>query len=240
MNEFVRHIPWDTEVFGRNILEIDEQIEVTPDEFKQIEQEYVDKYNPFMVFTKINATDFPKIHFFEDAGFRYIETQIDLTKKLDHEYKLDIPVRLSIAEEKDMPAILDIAKTTFKIDRYSIDPDFDGSVSGKRYYNWMKNIFGKEKTFLCKFELDGEIIGFTCFEDKGETANHMIMGLKNDLTGRGIGINMDMCLINFMKNMGYNIMDTHISVVNRGIFNIYTRLGYKLYRIMVVLRKIYK
>ena len=200
MDKIIKLLPWDSELFKRNILEISELIECKADVFNKLELKYSEDYDPFMVFVKVNGEDISKIHFLEQMGFRYIETQFHIQKRLTHKYDLNVPIKIDLAREIDLVEILKIAKTTFDTDRYYIDPDFDKNISGSRYFNWINNNWYKENYFLYKFELYSNIVGFAFVQQQDKIVYYLLGGVSQENKGLGIGLQMNLCLSNYLKD----------------------------------------
>ena len=70
----VNRIDIDSDAYGRNFLEIREYSDTA--DFNQFEQEYISKYHPFYVFSKIPVEDIRLINALGRNGFEFIEFQI--------------------------------------------------------------------------------------------------------------------------------------------------------------------
>lgn len=231
-------ISWDTKLFNQPVYEILEFDEDQP-EFDRFEKELFREKSPYMVFSKIIIRNIGKIHFLEQNGFSYIETQFHITKKITQPYEIKIKLESSLVLEEELPLITEIARTSFTTDRYSIDPNIGHEISGQRYQNWILDSFNKDDFLLYKYILDKEIIGFTLMKIENKKAYGLLGGVKPDLKGSGLGLYMNLSSLNMLYNRGIRLIDTYISAANIDIFNIDIFIQYQIKDVKVVLRKIY-
>ena len=71
----------DSIAFGQNVLklsDVDENIN-----YSEFEKDYINRYNPRYIYTKISTDDISKIHYLESNGFEFIECQLELFKRIN-------------------------------------------------------------------------------------------------------------------------------------------------------------
>lgn len=219
------------------------EIEAFTDEnilsFQRWEDKFVEENLPYMIFCKINSDNIKKIHFLESVGFNYIETQFHMAKRLKELYEMRRKIQYSLADDKDICKILNIAYTIFDTDRYSIDPYIGKDISGKRYVNWIMSSLGEENYYLYKYTYDNDIVGFHMIKLENKKAYALLGGVNPDYKGIGIGLEISLLLNNILYSLGIKEIDTHISAINTNIFNIYMFMKYQIKDVKTVLRKIY-
>ena len=235
-------IPWDSVLFGKPVLEILNSSEYRENlqlSFRDMEQQLVEQNQPFMIFTKIPATNIKKIHIFEQNGFEYIETQFHIVKKISRLYEINFDLFYDRVNQTDLPQILNIARKSFDTDRYSIDPYIGKEKSGERYSNWVNNSFRDPNYLIYKYTYDREIVGFHMLEIKEKTAYALLGGVNPHCKGTGLGLYINLMFNNILYHQGTSYIDTHISAINLDIFNIDIYMEYKIKDVQIVLRKIY-
>ena len=70
----------DSVAFGKSILKI-ENIDISVN-FNDFEDRYIKEYSPLYVYARIPIEDLQKIHYLENCGFNYVETQFKMKKRL--------------------------------------------------------------------------------------------------------------------------------------------------------------
>ena len=80
-------VDWDTKLFNKKVFEIQNNDYFDRNELKAIDDScYSDK--AFMSFIKVNSLELEKIHYLEELGFNYMESQYELKKTLTVPYKV--------------------------------------------------------------------------------------------------------------------------------------------------------
>ena len=232
-------IPWDTKVIGKNVIEINNSFDIDKKVYNEFEANLSLLHSPYMLFCKVPINDINRIHFLEEYGYRYIETQFHILKRIQEKYKIHLGIEYSPIEDKDLASILDIAKTTFDTDRYSIDPFIGKTLAGERYSNWILDSINNEKYQLFKYISDNDIVGFHFIKVEDEKAFGLLGGVKQEYKSTGIGFYINLMFNNLLYDKGIKTLDTHISAANMDIFNIDIYMQYKIKDVMVVLRKIF-
>lgn len=232
-------IPWDSKVIGKNVLEINNDFDLDNDEYNKTEAKIVSEYSPFMIFCKVPIHDIVRIHYLEEAGFRFMETQFHIVRKIQEKFSIKSDIECSPYQEGDLPKIIEIAKTTFDTDRYSIDPYIGREIAGQRYANWILNSINNKENILLKYSLENEIIGFHLIKVSGKIAHALLGGVREDYKSSGAGVFINLLLNNYLYSMGLKSIDTYISAANIGIFNIDIYMQYKIKDVTAVLRKVF-
>ncbi len=232
----------DSDVFGKDFLEIKDFDPNTG--FADFESGYVRDLSPYYVFCKIPVEWISDIQALERYGFEFIEFQVreQLTLKKEP-YPVFKPYVFEEAAEADLPAIYDIAATTFEHDRFTIDPRMTGNFSGDRYKAYVLKSLRAEDEFLYKLtnSESGEIVGFKTHKIvNGNEAVMFLGGVVNKYKKTPIPVINGYCELNELLKKGVRKVTTHISGGNYGVLNLEVKqFGYKVVQGFVVLRKIY-
>lgn len=234
----------DSIAFGQNVLkinDIDENID-----FSQFELNYIEKYNPKYVYTKIDIEDISKIHYLEQNGFEYIETQLQLFKRLTELYDTtayDGIIKLETVQENDLQEINKISDVVFDIDRIFIDEKINNSIAQTRYHLYLKNSLEKENQRFDKL-IDistCKIIAFHTLMYKDEKSVLLLLGgILPEYHSTGANYALDYYVYNELYKSGHKNITTHVSARNIKVMNYLIKvLGFKFKKSFVVLRKVY-
>ncbi|MDE4907326.1 GNAT family N-acetyltransferase [Methanogenium marinum] len=240
-------VEWDTKLFSKNVFEIQNTDYFNKNELKEVDEScYTD--NAFMSFIKLNNNDFKKIHYLEECGFNYMESQYELKKVLTQTSPVLLYSRhcvlqkLDYSDLKAVDEVIKIITTTFDTDRYFLDPKFDKKYSGLRYKNWFLNSFHDEKyeTYVYISKTKGDIIGFSMIKNESYDTYMMLGGVSEEYKGYGFMVSMVNDYLNYAFSKGMKTAYTSISSHNLDVFNIYIHLGFRLTDEKIVMRKMYE
>jgi len=243
----IKKIPWDSEIIGKNVIEIvfdKKDMDNLDTSLKCISAD-AEKYKPYMSVVKLDILNIKAIHSFEDLGFRFIETQFKMSKKITKKLSslsyggLEF-VKIAKDDSSGMiDEVYDIAKSSFDSDRFYIDPALSKDISGKRYINWIKNSLDNDEYSLLALKSKEKVVSFLLvrnFEGKRYLAlgatipKYKKMGLHVVILSRAINQVIDAGIKSF-----YGI----VSAQNKDATNILIYLGFKIEDAKVVLRKIH-
>lgn len=234
----------DSIAFGQNVLklsEIDDNID-----FSAFEKDYISKYNPKYIYTKVNIEDINKIHYLERNGFEFIECQIQLFKRLTGLYDtsaFDNILKIEPAGFEDYKEICKISDIVFDMDRIYIDEKIDNSIAQKRYHLYLKNSLENSNQRFDKF-IDlatGKIIAFhTLLYKDAKSVLLFLGGILPEYHSTGANYALDYYVYNELYKSGHKNITTHISARNIKVMNYLTKvLDFKVKQSFIVLRKVY-
>ncbi|NUM33246.1 MAG: hypothetical protein HUU50_01760 [Candidatus Brocadiae bacterium] len=238
--------PIDSEVFGFNVLQIKDIH--CQDNFQEIEKEYQKKHNPFYVYAKIEIEKIPEIHFLEDHGFRFMEYQMRMSKKLPQKlYDTsfdDVVIMEKVLAQENIDSILSLADTIFTNDRIYIDPYMGKELSQKRYRAYIQKSHQSSEEELVKFydKRTQNIISFHTHKSiDNKTILHFLGGVAPEYQGTGACFACEYSLFNSFIQRGIKKIITHISGSNYPIMNFeFKTMDFKPEQAFIVLRKIYE
>lgn len=171
----------------------------------------------------------------QDLGYKYIENNITVVKKIIKEIdknsklsKIMNAIEYHSANKNEIEYILDdiLNGNIFCTDKIAKDPYFGIKKSGKRYWNWAKDIINNRgEVYL--ISIDNENVGFVI--NKNDNSNYTALaGLlsKHKDSRFGLFVISSLEKIAFDNNKKYVI--TNISSNNLNVLKLYTFLEYEI------------
>jgi len=236
-------IPWDSEIFGFNVAEIFNvelsNLETTGAFFSEFEKQ-VKMLGVRLLVAKVSAYERHIFYEFQRSGYIFIEETINPyivnLQKSDVNYAKYSKITLKNATEVELPAIREIASTTFEYDRFHLDFNLDANLANKRYSVWIDNSYRSNDDVLYA-ELNGNVAGFSIVRIDGQSASLPLIGIANPHKGTAIGLFFYMATCNRLKELGVKAVSTTISLNNINVLNIYSRCGFSFKDPVFVLHK---
>jgi RimJ/RimL family protein N-acetyltransferase len=195
---------------------------------------------------KVPSGSVQLVHDLETAGFRFIETQFEISVDLNQ------PTLISRAVESLMEKINCYPLTTesqvqalsnritaemFAVDRVSIDPELGLELGAQRYRNWILDEFKSEKAFIYELRLGQTAIGFFVLRKLDEKVLFATLaGLYSEYKNKGLGLSIVFKPIQWAKENGYSRIKTRNSSNNSDSFKIHLSCGYRLENMSYLLR----
>ena len=236
----------DSRAFGRNVLQIVEP-EPAPD-FKDFETGYLAAFTPFYVYVKIPAEGLPLIHYFEDQGFRFMEFQLRMSRRLPRRKfdtaMFDEVLALSaLGPDDDLEPTLRLADEVLKVDRVFMDPALPEGPASKRYRLYITNSWKTEDEEVLNFHdrRSGQLVSFHTHKYLGEgLVLTFLGGTARECQGSGLSRGCTLKFFNHWIERGVRRVRTHISLTNYKIMeDEYKGADYKAEQSFAILRKIY-
>jgi hypothetical protein len=235
-------VPVDSEVFGANVLAIDD---FSAADFERAEAEYVAAHRPVYASCKVPLERLADIHALQRNGFELVECQIRSSIDLRREWDTSAyPYRFAeVTNRVDLEAVLEIARTTFVHDRFSIDPRVDRQVSGRRYCRYVEQSFaaGNESVYRLYDPATDRTVAFKTHRllENGEVL-FLLGGVDPKSQRLGLGVINSYWEFNTLRSKGFVRGYTHISAANHHVFNVEIgKLGFRVLATYAVMRKIY-
>ena len=236
-------IPVDTAAFGRPVLSLSE---VSPaDDLVKIEGDYVAEHRPMYVSTRVPLEDLVAIHRFEKQGFSFVEcqlrTMIRFRTEFDvsgHGYEYQ-----RVTTPLELEEVLKIASSTIVHDRFSVDPEVPRGISGKRYEAYVRHSFQRadEEVWRLYCPKEKRTLAFRTHRRVSKDEVLLLLGgVHPEFLALGLGVISSHYCFNQMRKDGVKRAITHISAINRPIFDLeVSHLGFRLQAAFAVLRKTY-
>lgn len=224
-------LPWDESVCHFPVLQIT-SLKVlwshATTDFRMFEQAR-DKLGSGLVSCRIPHNSLVESMLLEDHGFRFIEMLYtpELELSATEEVQNGNLLTVNRAIEMDMPALLDIAGTSFYHERFKMDPRLDPRISDQRFQNWVASSLHHPSQELYVVR-DGERrISFFIIELlKDGTCYWHLNAVAPDAQGQGYGRRVWTSMLHHAFKSGAKRVRTSIAARNHRVLNLYARLGF--------------
>jgi len=236
----------DSQAFGRAVLQITEP--ETQGDFRLFERQYLAEHDPVYVYVRIPSDDLEQVHFFEAQGFRFMELQLRMSKRLParrfNTSMFDSVLGMEIVGPgDDIESILKLADDIFDRDRILIDPLLEPQIAKRRYRLYISKSWQSEDEELLRFydKRNGKLVSFHTHKYMDDQLVLTFLGghaREYQSTGLGSG-----CALNYFNHWierGCRRVRTHVSMAHlKALENEYKGHDYKAEQAFMLLRKIY-
>jgi len=155
----------------------------------------------------VSSSRFDLISILESDGFRFVEIKVSL-----HRSPSIGCTSVRLAKEADLPALKNLAKTSFRIGRFFVPP-FDPMNAGRFYSEWVgKAVAGTFDDFCLVSETGGEPSGFITLKYGTVSAQIGLLAVDSKFHHCGVGTNLLKTAESLSKSKGYD----DITVVTQG------------------------
>lgn len=102
-------------------------------------------------------------------------------------------------------------------------PDFHGDI-----YERAKKYSSENGEMLGIFSPDGILLGFGGLKDKGKGRVELCnLHLHPDYQGQGLGKRLALALMEDAEDLGYGIIELHVTITQQAAIGLYKRLGFR-------------
>jgi ribosomal protein S18 acetylase RimI-like enzyme len=224
--------PWDTAIFGYPVLQIT-RIEVRATDaghdLSAFDEECA-ALGAGLVSCRLSHDRLRESILLEEHGFRFIEMifqpEIDFAPNagIDAGTLLDVEP----AGVDELPAVLDIAGSAFRTERFHVDPRLDPALGDLRYCNWVRNSLNHPSQRLYVIRDQSRIVAFFVTEMQGDgTCYWHLTAVAPDAQGQGYGRRAWRTMLQQARNLGARGVRTSIAARNHRVLNLYARLGFR-------------
>lgn len=237
-NDFIKYyiVPWDSEIFGYNILEI-KVISTDSNKSNNLAglinhlDSFCNKEKVRLVCCKVPIYNNFLIDSMQDYGFKYVESSIvpyiNLSKINKEQYQSYCHSPVRKAREEDIKTLQQIAKKSFKYDRFHMDSKIDNNKADNRYAYWVENSF-KDNESIYVILWDNRVAGFYIIKVYDKNYTSIRLGcISPEFQGKGLGRNIHAEILLELKQNGLKELDTGISINNTEVLNLYASMGFK-------------
>jgi dTDP-4-amino-4,6-dideoxy-D-galactose acyltransferase len=235
----IRELAWDSIFFKRKIGELKlsrrslNQINASLKNAKEEGFKYI------LCKIKSQETDITK--FLESLGFYLTDIGIICaleTEKFKHNTKKNSNMRKSIKipTDKDIPMLKEISKSLFLESRFYNDPFFLRKETDNLYQTWIENSVRGQNADLV---LCIPNIGFvTCKKSDKDLGEVILIGLKKEYKGKGIGTDLMEEAIRWFKTQNVKLVSVRTQLRNLNAINFYLKLGFYIKEYDIIFGKI--
>lgn len=190
----------------------------------------------FFVYTKIAPENLDDIHVVEQQGFRLMDTNVILMRKVDtgvrDEISMDVTIRHARLE--DAEAVKKIAEHAFVFDRFHRDSAFDHHLASSIKKEWVGNFFkGERGDALIVADINGTIAGFNLllWNSSMQTLTIDLIAVNHHARGKGIGKSLIAFACNDMlQKVGYEPLMYRVGtqIANTPSLRLYQQTGFQV------------
>lgn len=225
-------VPWDTEIIGRPVAEINRFEVIDPERAKSHYAHFEawrEKQNIDLCSCRISHDCLVESAFLQEHGFRFIELNYrPEIHELQQQQLSDESIEIVLAQEEDQACLANMAANIFKHGRFHQDISLGPAVGNERYEIWLLNSFTRPSQSVYKCMIDNEIVGFFVIEYSDvKQCNWSLIGLAPGLEGRGIGTRVWKAMMYFHQSQGMDSIVTSISSHNTAVLKLYVKLGFR-------------
>jgi len=235
---------WENRNLGRNAYEIilnKNDLKFFSETIDNIRNQ---NFRNAYVVIKMPVGNLSALHFLEDEGFRFLETQLflkDYFSPLKENWLIqDISENIKEVivpkQQSEWERIIQkITPDMFDTDRISLDEKLGPDKACKRYQNWCRDLFHKPEAYMLVLKDSNTEVAFRVEELNPETneIKGILGGVFKEFKGDGYGPVL-------MQNKESNFkIKTAVSSNNLPVLKIHQTLGRIIYKEMYVLRKFY-
>ncbi|MEE4237753.1 MAG: GNAT family N-acetyltransferase [Anderseniella sp.] len=198
-----------------------------------------------MLTVRIPTQDLPRVHAFEEAGYRLMDTLVYYSRHLD-----DLPARPVLAEgisirqavPEDAGAVAAVARAGFRdyIGHYHADPRLDATAADAAYVEWAETSTASTSPAAPALvaERGGKVVGFlTLRSNSPEEMEIVLNAMAPASQGQGIyGMLVDAALALAKANDSLRVI-TSTQINNYAVQRVWTRFGFFYYRSLYTFHK---
>lgn len=235
---------WEKQNLNKNVLEVYMDDNDTVSCLSELEDDY-NSYDYIVV--KVPKPRIDLVHGLEDAGFRYMETQMEMRLNLKSisnspAYVQSVSDHIQLQEIDNMERLKEllthIDENLFTTDRVSLDPKLGSHFTPQRYKNWITDSFLKGKAIIIEATINSNPIGFYfLLEGEYGTIHAILCGLFENYRRASLGISFTKKLPMWSAKQGYSKMVLNVSSNNLEALRVYSYIGFEIKKINYVLRK---
>lgn len=235
-------IPWDTEVFEFPVIRlcVEGDAQGIAAELEGV-LAVADRHDRALIVSRVPLEDIEWQRALCAHRFYPVETSLQPYRELSRfePGRRFAGLELRPVQAGELDRVLEIARSAFSRGRYHLDANVPRAGADERYARWIQNAVrdGDDVLVFCN-EKSGDVLGFYHLRDLGEgTADLSLAALAPESHGLGLGpLLYDQCLEACVQR-GFSRVETHISVANTAVLNIYSGLGFSFRSPEVVLHR---
>jgi Sortase and related acyltransferases len=229
-------IPWDSETFGFPFIElrcagVDHELAAQhlPALLESLDAR---SQRPMLVLTKIPVAATRLAELLTACGFYPVETAVEPHMALSRfRSVVERPaggMTLRDAREADMPRLVELARGSFRADRLHVDANLPSDKADERFVRWVINGVRDGDMVFCYDDARGKTIGFYHVRATASgTVDLSLAALDRAYQKLGIGLLMYQAVLLECRNRGFSLAETHVTVHNLDVLNLFARLGFQ-------------
>lgn len=240
-------VPWDTEIFGSPVAQLEglclRQPDAAESDFAPYEAWAVDRGFSLEV-AKLDSRRLAEIAWLQKRGFRWIETMYfpclgDLQALPPAHADPSLALRAMRPDELQQVQL--IAEQSFVTSRFFIDPLICRQRGAERYATWVRNSAADPAQQVLVAEMGGELAAFFIVQEREadgrKSAYWHLTAVAAAFQGRGLGKRLWRQAMGWHRERGCRQLRTAISGHNLPVLGLYGQLGFRFERAETTLHR---
>ncbi len=223
-------IPWDSKTLGFNVCDLRILGMQNIETFERIWKDFEFWSNQNLIrliSVRVNSYKKKEISFLQSKNFLIMETSCQPRISNLNCFRGSDEISIEEASDRFLPAILNIAETSFDISRFHSDSKVDKHYANLRYVNWIKNRSSTHRLWITR--AGDEVVSFFLIEKIGNESYWHLTAVNNKFKGQGLGKKSWVKMLEQESKNGTEEVMTRISTENLKVVNLYSQLGAKFY-----------
>lgn len=228
-------VPWDSELFGFPFYEL--KCGATPaDRLKLLLPDWLaaiaPRSGPCLAVAALAPADLRRAQILSAHAFYPVETLLEITLALARfkpvlEKKFGY-MRMRPAAADDLPALAEIARASFKTDRFHLDGNLPGDKADRRYARWIESGFRDgAPVFVLEDGRAGRAAGFVLARETEPGVYDMsLAALDARYHNTGAGLILYQAMLAASRARGCRLATAWISINNLNSLKAAERLGF--------------
>jgi hypothetical protein len=235
-------IPWDTEIFGFPVaqLQLGDAAAVVQEQsiFSDAVMTWAKGRKVATIACRVagagnrNSAENGWTTILSKTGWHFVE--YSMLVQIVRLQKVALP-RTTIAvrpvESDDCQAVLKIAQSAFNAGRYHADPLFPLELANRRYYCWMENALRDTLATdnvgnrVYVIGQPGRVVGFLHAVIQNGVVDMRLAAVDSEVAGGLAGYNLYIGALAALRDEGVLHMQTRVAASNTAVLNIYSMIG---------------
>jgi len=168
-----------------------------------------------LLYLLAESDDTLTIRLAEDHGFRFVDIRMSFERSLSDQ---DLPAAspyIRPTEPGDLPALLAIARTSFRASRFYHDSHITSEQANALYETWIAKSCNGYADAVLVADLDGQPQGMVSCHLRGNIGTIGLVGVSQAARGRGLGYALVMASLRFFVEQG--VQEAHVVTQGRNI-----------------------
>lgn len=190
----------------------------------------------WFIYTKAPTNGLELINALEDAGFRLIESNLQLEKSMNPMPEPINPNRVRFAVPEDEAAVRCVSEHSFVYSRFHLDPSISNNLADKVKAAWAANYFaGQRGDAMVLGEDQGKVVGFLQLIFQGDVL--VIDLIAVDPAQHKMGLARDMIAFAQCNLPHFRLFRVGTQVSNVPSIRLYEKLGFRIVKSQYVLHR---
>ncbi|WP_042169613.1 hypothetical protein [Paenibacillus gorillae] len=236
---------WEQRNFNKKVLEVELDDDDSNDSLNDLTDDCA-SYD--YIVAKVPKCRMDLVHGLEELGFRFMETQLEMTmnllkiaetsrftKAISEQIQFQTIETIECLEE----LLSNIDKDLFVTDRVSLDPVLGTDLAHKRYLNWIRDGFLGGNALIIEATFKSQKIGFFYFwKRKDKTLDAVLVSVYKNVRRKAVGLSFLEEIRSWLANEGYTRLNTRVSSNNLEALRANLFVSFEIREIYYILRKV--